>query len=183
MSRIFQPDRKSSSPSRRCSVTSVPRSGLLDGLERVLAGALGFPADAVLGGQSGAAGGQRHAVGDDERRVEPDAELADQVGVLRLVAGERLEELARARLRDRADVADHFLPRHADAVVGDRDGPGGLVVRDPDLQLAVVLVQRLVGQRLEAQLVGRRRTRWKPARAGRSPCCCRASGSSGRAAA
>ena len=33
--------------------------GLVDGFERVVAGALGFPAHASLGGEAGAAGGAR----------------------------------------------------------------------------------------------------------------------------
>jgi len=36
--------------------------------------------------QAGAARDERHPVGDDERRVEPDAELADEGGVLALIA-------------------------------------------------------------------------------------------------
>jgi hypothetical protein len=84
-------------------------------------------------------------VGDDERRVEADAELADQVRVLGAVRGELLEELARARLGDGADVLDHLLPRHADAVVRHGDRPGRRVVGDPDLRVGVVLEQRAVG--------------------------------------
>jgi hypothetical protein len=41
---------------------------------------------------------ERHLVGHDERGVEPHAELADEVRVLGLVAGEPLEEFARARI-------------------------------------------------------------------------------------
>ena len=51
----------------------------------------------------------------------------------------RLKELARARLGDGADVVDDFLARHADAVVGDGDRAGSLVVADANLQLRVVL--------------------------------------------
>jgi hypothetical protein len=69
-------------------------------------------------------------------------------------AVEPSEELARARLGDRADVVDHLLARHADAVVGDRDRARLLVVGDADLQLRIVLEQRRVGERLEPQLVG-----------------------------
>ena len=36
------------------------------------------------------------AVGDDERRIEADAELADQLRVLLLVAGHARQELGRA---------------------------------------------------------------------------------------
>ena len=127
----------------------------LDHLDRVLAAAVRFPSDAVLGGEAGAARHDRHLVRDDERRVEPDPELADEMRVLRFVAGQLVEEFARAGLRDRADVLDHFLARHADAVVRDRDRARRLVERHTDLELRVAFVKRLVGERLEAQLVRR----------------------------
>src|SRR5260370_761701 len=104
---------------------------------------------------SRAAGDERHAVGNDERRIEAHPELPDQARVLRLIAGERLEELARPGLGDGADVVDDFLARHADAVVRYREGPRLLVVGDADLQVGVRAVQGVAGKRLEAQLVGR----------------------------
>src|SRR5690606_12680770 len=75
---------------------------LLHRLHRELAGAFGLPAHRLVGGQPRAARDDDDAVGDDERRIEADAELADQLRVARLVAGELAEELARARARDRA---------------------------------------------------------------------------------
>ena len=63
-------------------------------------------------------------VGDHERRIEADAELADEVG--RLLAGvfrgEPVEEGPRARARDRAERLDELLAAHADAVVAEGDG-------------------------------------------------------------
>ena len=50
-------------------------------------------------------------------------------------------------------LLDHFLARHADAVVGDGDGARRLVEGDADLQFGIAFEQRVVGQRLEAQLV------------------------------
>src|SRR5262245_63686064 len=60
------------------------------------------------------------------------SELADQPRILRLVAGERGEELARARFRDRADVRHDLVARHADAVVRDGDRAGCLVERSEE---------------------------------------------------
>jgi len=54
-------------------------------------------------------------VGDEERRVEAEAELADQVAAVALL--EVLEELGRARARDRAEVRGELLLGHADARV------------------------------------------------------------------
>ncbi len=104
-------------------------------------------------GQAGAPRDQRDAVGDDERGVEADAELSDEMRVLRAVRREPGEELARARLGDRADVLDDFLARHADAVVGHGDRARLRVVADANLRVGIVLEERRVGHRFEAQLV------------------------------
>jgi hypothetical protein len=68
-----------------------PTSGPGHVFDRVLALAgchVAFPAHSVCGRQAGAARHQRHPVGDDERRIKADSELADQVGVLGLVAAQ-----------------------------------------------------------------------------------------------
>ncbi len=106
-------------------------------------------------GKPGAAGEHRHAVGDDERRVEPDAELADQLRVPGLVARELAEELPRARPRDRAQVFDHLLSRHADPVVAHADRACLAVEPQADRELGVALVVLRPVDRLETQLVAR----------------------------
>ena len=127
--------------------------GLVDHLDGVVALAAGFPAHRLVGFDAGAAGNHRHLVGDDEGGIETDAELADQVGILGLVAGQRREEFAGAGLGDGAEVLDGFIARQADAVVGNGDGARGLVEGDANLEIAIVAIQRAVVQRLEAQLV------------------------------
>jgi len=127
----------------------------LDGLQAVVALAGRFPVHPVLGGEAGAAGGHRDLVGDDEGRIETDAELADEAGVLGLIAGQGLEELAGTGLGDGPEVVHDLLAAHAHAVVADGDGARVLVVGDLDLQVAVALEQGIVGQGLEAQLVRR----------------------------
>ena len=124
-------------------------------LQRVLALAVALPAHAVLGGHSGAPRDERHLVRDDERRIEADAELADEVRVFRLVAGQALEELAGAGLGDGADVADHLVARHADTIVRHAQRARGLVVGDTDLQVRIALPQSRVDECLEAQLIAR----------------------------
>ena len=57
-------------------------------------------------GRAGAARQHLDAVGHDEGRIEADAELADELRVLLLVAGELLEELGGAGLGDGAEVRD-----------------------------------------------------------------------------
>ena len=113
---------------------------------------------------------ERHLVGDDEGRVEADAELADELRVLGGVSAETLEELARAGLGDGADVLDDFLPRQADAVVGDGDRARGLVVAHPNPRDWIVLEQRRHRPRPRNAACRRRPTRSTRARAGRSPC-------------
>src|SRR6266853_1928401 len=128
---------------------------LLRGFDRKLPGPVRFPAHRLACGQSGAARQERDAVGDDERRIEAHPELPDETSVLRLVSRERLEELARPGLGDGADVVDHFLARHADAVVRYREGARLLVVGNADLEVGIRAVRGVAGKRLEAQLVGR----------------------------
>ena len=110
--------------------------------------------------------------------VEADAELPDELCVLGRVGGQALEELARPRLGDGADVLDDFLARHADAVVGDGDRAGGLVVADADLETvsssnsaaSAMASKRSLSQASEA---------FDTSSAGRSPCCRTGSESSG----
>lgn len=128
---------------------------VLDLLDRVGALARGLPAGAA--GLPGAAGQQRHPVGDHEGRVEADAELADQllgrggVGGLAQLA----QQLGGAGLRDRADQADHLVAVHADAVVPHSERTGVLVDLDLDVQVGGVRRQFLVDERLQPQLVQR----------------------------
>ena len=76
------PDSSSSSSGRRCRIDVGAARRLGDGLDGVVALAGALPAHAVLGAEAGAARHERHPVGDDEGRIEADAELADQVRVL-----------------------------------------------------------------------------------------------------
>ena len=61
-------------------------------------------------------------IGDHERRIEADAELADQIGgaFLGLIVGAQfLEKGAGAGAGDRAERLDELLAAHADAIVGE----------------------------------------------------------------
>ena len=106
----------------RWRVIEVPRARPLALLDRVGAVAGGLPARG--GGLAGPAGDQLHAIGGHERGVEADAELADQLGdrLLRFALLQAVDELAGAGLGDRADVGDHLVAAHADAVVVDGEG-------------------------------------------------------------
>ena len=92
-------------------------------------------------------------LGDDERRIEADTELADQLRVFLLIPGEPLEELAGAGLGDRAQVGDRLLARHADAVVADGERALGRVVVHPDLEVRLARHQVGLREREETQLV------------------------------
>ena len=108
-------------------------------------------------------------VGDDERRIEADAELADQRDVaapafdvlwavlmaVALVLGKLLGERGRAGSRDGAEVIDQVLARHADTVVGDGQGARLGVGLQYYLQFGIVGGERRVGDRLIAQPVAR----------------------------
>ncbi len=124
-------------------------------LEAVAAGRAPDP-DLV---RSGAAADDRDPVGDDERRVEADAELSDQTGAV-LGLRQPAEEGARARARHGAEIVDQLLPVHADAGVADRQGLRLGVRTDPDRQRRAVPEQFGSRDRLVAQLVaGVRRVR------------------------
>ncbi len=125
-----------------------------DGFHAEVAFAAGFPAHAFGCRQAGATGLDGDFVRNDERRIEADAELADQRRILLLVAGQLREEFLGAGFRDGAEMLDRLVAAHADAVVGNRDGAHGLVEGDLDLQVGIAFEQRAVVDRLEAQLVG-----------------------------
>ena len=120
--RSAMPDSSSSSSGRRCRMTSVPRVSCAIGFD-----ACSRPRRALSQRTPSSAASPARRVTSVTRSatmndgVEADAELADQLRVLGAVGGQRLEELARARLGDRADVLDDLLARHADAVVGHGD--------------------------------------------------------------
>ncbi|MNO62877.1 hypothetical protein D3C76_535590 [compost metagenome] len=128
--------------------------GLVDGGDLELTLALRRPVHALAGRCTGAAGEHVDLVGDDEGAVEAHTELADQVRILLLVAGQVLQEVGGAGLGDGAEVGDHVLAAHADAVVFEGDGLGVLVEADADLQLGTAFQQLRLGQGFETQLVG-----------------------------
>lgn len=128
--------------------------GLVDAGDFELAFATRGPMHAFVGGQAGAARIHVDLVGDDEGAIEPHAELADQVGVLLLVAAQVLKEVGSAGLGDRAQMRDRIFAAHADAVVVDGDGARVLVVVHANAQLAAAFQQFRLHQCFETQLVG-----------------------------
>src|SRR5690606_27615058 len=94
----------------------------------------------------------------DERGVEADAELADQLRILALIAGQLLDEPLRAGMSNRAELLDDLVARHADAVVRDRNRLRALVDRDDDVEVRGLRGQLRARKRLEAQLVVRVRS-------------------------
>ncbi len=112
-----------------------------------------LPMHTALGGKPGLARHHFDAVGHDERRVEPDAELADELRVLLLIAGEAAEEFRRAGAGDGAEVAHGLLARHADPIVGDAQRTRRLVRLDADLELGIACQQRGLADGREAQPV------------------------------
>jgi len=124
----------------------------LDG-ERPLS--VGFPKGGGVALPAGASD-DRYLVRHHERGVEADAELADQVRLgRRRLTLHRLQKRFRARLGDRAEVVDHLLFGHADAVVADGESAGGLVGRDLDLPILVVLQDVFTRQAVELDAINR----------------------------
>ena len=116
--------------------------------------------------RTGAAAGDHDAIGNHERRIEADAELADQIGAV-LGLGEAGEKGFRAGARDGAEIVDQLLPVHADAAVDHGKRIGRLVRRDADFGRRAVGDQ--LGRAISPHSAACRRhpTRSKSARAGR----------------
>ena len=90
---------------------------------------------------------------DHEGRIEPDAELADDVHIGALVLSVLLFELLGARMGDCAEVLVEIFLGHADTVIGDHDGAGILIEGKTDGKGALVHLHIRVREALEAQLV------------------------------
>ncbi len=89
----------------------MPRVGFSAASTRVTPLAVGLPPRRRRLGYPAGARDDGHLVGDHERGVEADAELADQPGRFAGLAGSLggFEERLRAGLRDRAEVVDDLL--------------------------------------------------------------------------
>ena len=119
--------------------------GGLDGVAVGVAGPLPCGVSAILLGNDG------DGVGHHEGGVEAHAELADDVDVLLLFHG--LLECQGAGLGDGAQVLLHVGAVHADAVVGDGQGPLLLVGGNGDLEITAAEADIAVGQGGIGQLV------------------------------
>jgi hypothetical protein len=123
--------------------------GLVGRLDLVRPLAVRIPAHA-FGVRSLAQDGD--AVGDDERGIEADAELADELGVLGGIAAQPLEEFLGARTGDGPQVVDDLRLGHADAVVLDGQR-AGFLVRDERHRQLIRAHEARVCERLEAELL------------------------------
>ncbi len=104
-------------------------------------------------GLAGLAGRHLDFCRDHKGGIKADAELTDQAHVLARVARQLIEKGGRAGPGDRAEIFDQLVPVHADAVIGDRQGAGGLVGGQHDAIDRVAAGQRRLGQRRIAQPV------------------------------
>ncbi len=120
--RIRQLSANSTSSARKCSTTVVPRSALVIGSTEKSASPLDSQCTPCSAGAPARRVNTSDALGDDKRRIKADAELADQLRIFLLIAAEITQELGGTGARDGAEMADHILARHADAVVADGDG-------------------------------------------------------------
>jgi hypothetical protein len=105
-----------------------------------------------------AAGVDRHLVGDHERGIKADAELADQarglrVGLFGTVGRELVQERFGAGAGDRSERLGEILAAHADAVVGEGQRLGVGIDRDADRKRLAVGDEFRIGQRFVTQLL------------------------------
>ena len=97
-------------------------------------------------------GADRHLIADHEGRIKAHAELADDVGILGVVAHFLLEAIG-AGGGDDAQIVLQILLIHTDAVIRHGDGAGILVGAQLDLEIFPGHLHAVVRQRLIAQLV------------------------------
>ena len=122
-----------------------------NGLDRVALHAVRDPAVALVRAVRAADDGDlaRHHEGG----VEAHAKAADDVHGVALGLGVGGLELLGAGVGDGAEVLLELLCRHADAVVGDRDGSGVLVKGHVDGEVCLVHLHGAVREALEVELV------------------------------
>ena len=104
---------------------------------------------------AGLAGDDLDAVGDHERAVEADAELADEIGIPLRIAGKLGEKVLGAGAGDGAQMRDQILLIHADAGVGDGEGLLLLVELQIDAGIERKRLVRLFGKRQVTEFIQR----------------------------
>src|SRR5690606_30844857 len=148
MLRRRQPSANSSSPLFRCRTMRVPRSGLS------MVATWKSPSPLLDQCTPSLAGLPARRLYTSTCSATMNAELADQLRVLLLVAGKVLHEVGGTRLGDGAEVGDHLLATHANTVVFEGDGLGLFIEGQANLQRITAFEQLRLGQRFEAQFVG-----------------------------
>ncbi|MBB3444079.1 hypothetical protein FHT93_003951 [Rhizobium sp. BK379] len=132
--------------SSRRSTTTIDADNIVAAL------AVGRPPPCLL--TAGPPGNDIDAIGNHEGGVEPDAELAYQLGLFPAFRGlDPFHEGAGARPRDRAQRIDHLLSAHANAVVLHTQCLLVFIEADEDLQLRAVCAEIGLGNRLVAKFL------------------------------
>ena len=96
-----------------------------------------------------------HLICDHERRVKAHTKLTDEILWRVPTFLEGLEEGFGAGMRDGAEILDHLVVRHADAVIGDSDGLGVAVDGDVDIEFQLGVLDVLLGTLDDAHLLHR----------------------------
>ena len=128
-------------------------SGLFDLLDGKIALPGRFPSDCLIRRETGTAGNYRHLVGNDEGGIEANTELANEVRILGLIAGQRGEEFAGTGFGNGTQMLDRLITRESDAVIGHRDRARGLVEGKANGELRIIAIQGRIVQRFKTQLV------------------------------
>ena len=115
-----------------------PALGPLDRLDREFSPPIRFPANGLVISEAGATRFHAYPVGDDEGRVEADAELTDQSRIFLLITGHLLQKIRSTGARNSAEVIDEFVTRHADAVIEHRKRVVIAVVLNTNTQIRVI---------------------------------------------
>ena len=129
---------------------------LLGIIEGVGAVSIGLPLDGVGGIGAGLAGHHGDLVGHHEGRIEADAELADELGIiLDLAAFQQLHELLGTRVSDGAQGLHRLVAGHTDAIIAYGEGAGLFVGDELNLPVLAPFGQGGVSEGFVAGLVDR----------------------------
>ena len=104
---------------------------------------------------SGAARENLDFVRDNERGIESNTKLTDQIGVVPGIVRQFLNKFRGPGFGDRTELLSHLIATHTDTVVSNTNGSRIRVEVNSYLEIRFTLKELLIRNRLEAQYVGR----------------------------
>ena len=126
---------------------------LLACLDGVSVGTLGDPFVGLVG--TVCLGPDDDPVGDEERGVETDTELSDDVYLLFIFVIRIIFEIKRSTLCNYAEILFKLILCHTTSVVRDYELSRILICADSNLKITLILVYSVICKRFEIELINR----------------------------